>query len=64
MVAYKIWHDTKYFIHKNSTNELNVQWTENINDAKIVNNYSEAIKFFCDVLKFSIWKTYDNLYFM
>lgn len=64
MIAYKVWHDTKHFIHKDTTNDMNVQWTTNIDDAKVVPNYGAAVKFFCDVLGFSIWKRYDALHFM
>jgi hypothetical protein len=53
MVAYKRWHGTKNFIHKDTTNELNVVWTENIEDAKDLDSFSEACKFFFDKLGFS-----------
>ena len=62
MKAYKIWNDTKHFIHKDTTNELNVVWTENINDAldsddlfkdKQWPSYTKAVKFFFDELGFS-----------
>jgi len=62
MKAYKIWHDTKHFIHKDTTDELNVTWTENIKDAKDVANYCEAVKFFFDKLGFSLnLSKYDAL---
>lgn len=65
MKAYKVWYDTKHFIHKDTTNELNVTWTENIEDAKDVSSYSEAIKFFNDKLGFSMnISKYDALRFL
>jgi hypothetical protein len=64
MKAYKVWHDTKHFIHKDTTDDMNVQWTTNIEDAKDVNGYANAIKFFCDLLGFDIWKRYDALHLM
>jgi len=64
MIAYKVWHDTKHFIHKDTTNELNVQWTTDINDAKVVNGYGQAIRFFVDLLGFNIWQRYDALHLM
>ena len=65
MKAYKIWYDTKYFIHKDTTNELNIIWTENSNDAKEVKNYVEAVKFFFDLLGFSLNPSkYDALHLM
>lgn len=54
MTAYKIWHDTKHFIHKDTTNELNVQWTTNIDDAKEIPHRGKAITFFFTVLGFSL----------
>ena len=54
MKAYKIWYDTKHFIHKDTTNELNVFWTENINDAKDISHKGKAITFFFDTLGFSL----------
>jgi hypothetical protein len=63
MKAYKIWHDTKHFIHKDTTNDMNVQWTTNIEDAKEVSNYAEAVRFFFDLLGFSMNPSkYDPLY--
>jgi hypothetical protein len=64
MKAYKYWHDTKYFIHKDTTNELNVTWTENINDAKDVPNYAKAVKFFFDKLGFTWNQKPDTLHLM
>ena len=65
MVAYKVWNDTKHFIHKDTTNELNVTWTQNIDDAKVLPSYSESIKFFCDKLGFSMnISKYDALRFL
>ena len=63
MKGYKIWHNTKNFIHKDTTCELNVTWTENIEDAKEVKNYGEAVNFFFDKLGFSLNPSkYDPLY--
>lgn len=62
MKAYKIWHDIKYYIHKDTTNELNVTWTENISDAKEVSTFAEAYEFFFDKLGFSPSKKYDALH--
>ena len=65
MVAYKIWYDIKHFIHKDTTNELDVSWTTNIDDAKKVLNYSEAVNFFHDNLGFSLNISRRNaLYYM
>lgn len=54
MKAYKIWGDTLHFIHKDSTDELNVRWTENIKEAKIVSTFREAVDFFFNHLGFSL----------
>ena len=63
MVAFKKWNDSKYYIHKDTTNELDVQWTENIEDAKVVANFAEAVRFFFDKLGFSLNASkYDALY--
>ncbi len=65
MKAYKIWYDTKFFIHKDTTDELNVIWTENIKDAKDVKNYAEAVNFFFDKLGFSLnLSKYDPLHLL
>ena len=62
MIAYKVWHDTKHFIHKDTTDELNVIWTENIADAKRVSGLGEAVKFFEKKLGFNLNKRYDALH--
>jgi hypothetical protein len=62
MEAYKRWYDQKYYIHKDTVDPLNVIWTNDIKYAKKFDSYAEAIKFCCDFLGFSIWKTYDPLY--
>ena len=63
MVAYKKWYDTKYYIHKDTTDELNVQWTDNIKDAKVVKNFAEAVRFLFDKLGFSLNSSkYDALH--
>ena len=64
MKAYKTWHDTKHFIHKDTTDELNVYWTDKIEDAKNIPNKVEADKFFFDKLGFSPNKRYDALRLM
>ena len=64
MKAYKIWHDTKHFIHKDTTDELNVSWTEKIEDAKDLPRYSEAYKFFFELLGFSSCAKYDALHLL
>lgn len=61
MKAYKVWHDTKHFIHKDTTSEMNVTWTENIEDAKDVPGNKNAIKFFFDKLGFRFNQRYDAL---
>jgi len=63
MVAYKVWHDTKHFIHKDTTDELNVFWTEDIKEAKDLPK-AEANKFFFDTLGFCANKRYDALRLM
>ena len=64
MKAYKIWNDTKHFIHKDTTNELDVSWTENIEDAKSITHKGEAIKFFFNTLGFCLNKRYDALHLL
>ena len=54
MKAYKYWYGTKHYIHKDTTDELNVIWTVNEKNAKVVRNYAEAVKFFFDILGFSL----------
>ena len=70
MKAYKVWHETKHFIHKDTTNELNVQWTENIEDALDTDSlyvgsglppFSKAARFFFDFLGFNMAARYDAL---
>jgi len=63
MKAYKIWHGTKHFIHKDTTNDMNVQWTTNIEDAKDIPHRGKGITFFFDVLGFSLNPSkYDALH--
>jgi hypothetical protein len=62
MKAYKVWHDTKHFIHKDTTNELDVKWTENIEDAKSIPNKVEAHNFFENTLGFNTTQRYNALY--
>ena len=54
MKAYKIWHDTPHYIHKSTTNELNVKWTTEEGEAKEVSSFREAVDFFFDKLGFSL----------
>ena len=54
MKAYKIWHDTPHYIHKSTTNELNVKWTTEESEAKEVSSFREAVNFFFDKLGFSL----------
>lgn len=54
MMVYKIWHDTKHYIHKDTTNDMNVQWTTDINQALDIPHRGKAITFFFDVLGFSL----------
>lgn len=63
MIAYKIWHDTKHFIHKDTTDEANVIWTTNIDDALDADNLdfgtwlppmAKAVRFFHETLGFSL----------
>jgi len=62
MTAFKIWHDTKHYIHKSTTNELDVTWTINPADAKRISNKVDAWKFFYDKLGFKMYTRYDRLY--
>jgi hypothetical protein len=73
MKAYKIWYDTKHFIHKDTTNDLNVSWTTNINDALDTDSlyigsglppYSKAVRFFFDKLGFNMAARYDALHLL
>lgn len=74
MKAYKIWYDTKHFIHKDTTNELDVTWTEDIKDALDADDlyidsglpsFSKAVRFFFDKLGFSLNRSkYDALHLM
>ena len=63
MLAYKRWYDTKYFIHKNTTNDLDVCWTTDATQALNVDTmyqnlniapYSKAMRFFFDELGFDL----------
>jgi len=64
MKAYKVWYDTKHFIHKDTTNELDVCWTDKIEYAKDVPSKAEAYKFFFDKLGFIPYKRYDGLHLL
>jgi hypothetical protein len=63
MKAYKIWYDTKHFIHKDSTPD-NVTWTENIADALDVPQRGKALTFFYFTLGFNIGARYDALHLL
>ncbi len=64
MKAYKIWHDQPYYIHKNSE-ELKVQWTTDIDQAKDLPTFRQAVEFFFDTLGFSLNSSkYDALYLL
>lgn len=54
MKAYKIWYDEKNFIHKDTTNEMNVKWTTEEGEAKDVPSFREAVEFFFDKLGFDL----------
>lgn len=54
MKAYKIWYDEKNFIHKDTTNEMNLKWTTEENEAKEVSSFREAVEFFFDTLGFDL----------
>jgi hypothetical protein len=63
IVAYKIWHDKKHFIHEDTTDQLNVKWTTDRTKAKSFPKYYLASRFFNDLLGFSINESkYDALY--
>ncbi len=73
MKAYKFWHDTRHFIHKSTTDKINVFWTTDINEALDVDEmykgsglptFSKAVRFFHDTLGFSLnISRPDPLYF-
>jgi len=72
MKAYKIWYDTRHFIHKDTTKE-NVIWTTDIKfalDADDMYNglglpsFSKAVRFFHDELKFNLYQRYDMLHYL
>lgn len=54
MVAYKIWHETNHYIHKDTANDLNVRWTTDIKEALDIPQRGRAITFFFYVLGFDI----------
>ena len=61
MKAYKIWYDTKHFIHKDTTDQLNVSWTDKEEFAKDIPDKREAARFFYDELGFNPNARYDAL---
>ena len=65
MKAYKIWYETKHYIHKDTTAEgLNLTWTEKIEDAKDIEPKYKASKFFFDTLGFNMNAKYDTLHLL
>ena len=62
MKAYKVWHDTKHFIHKDSTDD-SVTWTENIDDAKDIPQ-RKALTYFFFTLGFNVGARYDALHLL
>mgnify|MGYP006921304454 CR=1 FL=1 len=65
MKAYKIWHDEPHYIHKDTTNELNVKWTTDITQAKDLPTFKEIVDFFFNKLGFNInSSTYNALYLL
>jgi hypothetical protein len=59
MKAYKVWYETKNFIHKDTTDELNVKWTTEIKEAK-----DAPYDFFFKTLGFNNSKHSDMLLLM
>ncbi len=60
MKAYKIWYEEKNFIHKDTTNEMNLKWTTEENEAKEVSSFREAVDFFFDTLGFNFNPSIPN----
>lgn len=54
MKAYKIWYDEPHYIHKDTTNDLNLKWTTDVTQAKDVSTYEQAVDFFFNKLDFSL----------
>jgi len=62
MKAYKVWHDERYYIHKDTECEMTINWTKDIKEAKDVGgNSSKGYGFFSDLLGFNLNKRYDRL---
>lgn len=51
--AYKVWHDTRHYIHKDSAKET-VLWTTEIKEAKVCPLWREAVSFFFEELGFDL----------
>jgi hypothetical protein len=63
MVAYKIWHNTKHYIHKDTTDDMDIKWAENIEDAKVISGgIAKAMDFFYYSLGFNMNAVYNKLY--
>lgn len=64
MKAFKIWNNEKNYIHKDTTDELNIKWTTNIDEAldtddiaqdrTDLSGYAKAVWFFHHELGFSL----------
>lgn len=54
MIAYKIWYDEKHYVQKDTTNELDIRWTTNVEEAKIILPDYKGWEFFFDTLGFHI----------
>lgn len=63
MKAYKIWHDERHYIHKDTEHEMNLKWTPYEEDAKEFKNKKEAENFCYDKLGMNPYKQFDRLYF-
>ena len=61
MKAYKIWHDQRYYIHAETTDQLHTYWTDDVKHALDIPDPIKADKFFYDVLGFSRTSRYDRL---
>lgn len=63
MTAYRIWYDTKYYIHKDS-NESHVYYTTNIKKAASFGKFHQLINFLDKIgLRDSINKQYDPIHY-
>lgn len=63
MTAYRIWYDTKYYIHKDS-NESHVYYTTNIKKAVTFSGLGQLSKFLDKIgLRDSINKMHDPIHY-